>query len=629
LQLNTFFLNQNRSIRKGITVLVGVLAFGCLLSYAHGIDTQDSTTKKGTTQPEIVQIGKDATVNLVVKTTDGVLDSGSGFFIRQDLIVTNIHVVSGIHGKSISCIAKQVNQPIEYNIKGVMASDPEHDLVILKVDGVSKNVLSLGESEAVILDEEVFAIGTHGNNATGEMVKGTISRITPDFFRIQATLPPGYSGGPLLNDAGKVVGICVTGGITKNYGYVIPSNHLMKLLQDMPAQEKPLDKWREERFIQAYAIVKQGDKSSALGDVKQAITAYNTAIGLKPDFAAAFARRGSAKYRLGNYKGSIKDYDAAIALGMDYAAIYVNRGVVKRTLKNYKGTIKDYNKAISLDPESVEAYLNRGNLKSDLGDYKTAIEDYNTAIRLKPKGMLLAASYLKRANTKSDMNDYVGAIEDYNRAIHQKSNNTLVTVAYLNRVLPVAYLNRGLAKSKFGDAKSAIEDYGEVIRLKPSNAMLAETYAHRATAKSKLGDNIGAIQDYDNAIRLATENTGFSAYAYSRRAAAKLSINDNRGAIDDCNIAIRISPELAEAYKTRGDANSNLRNYKNAIKDYDSAIYLKPDYIKAYYKRGNAKVEIDNVFEAKIDFRSALKFAKSESPQSLIDEIEKALNPIK
>ncbi len=601
-------------------VLVGILAFGCLLSYAHGIDTQDRTTDKGAAQHDIAQIGKDTTVNIVVRTADGVLDSGSGFFIRQDLIVTNIHVVSGIHGKSISCSAKQVNPPIEYDIKGVMASDPEHDLVILKVDGVSKNVLSLGESKAVILDEEVFAIGTHWNNATGKMIKGTISRITPDFFRMQATLPPGYSGGPLLNEAGKVVGICVTGGLTKNYGYVIPSNHLRKLLQDMPAEEKPLEEWREERFIRAYAIVKQGDKSSALGGVNQAITAYDTAIGLKPDFAAAFARRGSAKYRLGNYKGSIKDYDAAIALGMDYAATYVNRGVAKKTLKNYKDSIKDYNKAISLDPESVEAYLNRGNLKSDLGDHKTAIEDYNTAIRLKPKGMLLAASYLKRANTKSDINDYVGAIEDYNRAIHPKYSNTVLTVIYLNR---------GLAKSKLGDTKSAIEDYDAVIHLKPRNAMLAETYVHRATAKSKLGDNIGAIEDYDSAIRLATDKTDFTAYTYSRRAAAKLSINNNKGAIDDCNTAIRLDPNLAEAYKTRGDAKYNLQNYNEAIKDYNTAIYIKPTYVEAYYKRGKAKVEIDNVSEAKIDFRTALKFAKSESPQSLIDKIEKAFNLIK
>ena len=601
---------------KKVLVLVGFLVLGCLISYA-----QDGTTEKNAAQHDIVQFGKDATVILVVRTADGVLGSGSGFFIRQDLIATNIHVVAGIYGKTISCIAKLVNQPIEYTIKGVMASDPEHDLVILKVDGESKNVLPLGDSDSVFLDEEVFAIGTHGNNTPGEIVKGTISRIDPDYFRMQATLSPGYSGGPLLNEAGTVIGVCVEGGKIKNHGYVIPSNHLRKLLQDMPAEEIPFEIWRKERFIRAYAIVKQGDEKRKAGDIKGAFEAYDTAIQLKPDLAVAYAKRGMIHNQLGNYKASIKDHDAFICLDKDYAGAYVNRGVAKRILQNYKGAIKDYNKAISLDPENVEAYLNRGNVHKVFGDYKKAIEDYNTAIHLKPHNTLLAVAYLRRANTKSDMSDYVGAIEDYSEATGLTSIDTTL--------LTVAHLNRGVAKSDLGDTKGAIEDYDEVIRLKPQNTMLSETYVHRATAKSKLGDNVGAIKDYDNAIRISTGNTEVTAYAYSKRAAAKVSINDNKGAIDDCNTAIGLDPKLSEAYKIRGDAKFNLQNYTETIKDYDTAIYIKPIYVEAYYKRGQAKVKIDKVSDAKIDFRTALKFAKSESTQSLIDEIEQALHILK
>ena len=551
-------------------MVIGFLALGCLLSYAQGIDIQDGTTEKGAAQHDItqqaVQIGRAATVIIVVRTADGVLGNGSGFFIQKDLIATNIHVVAGIHGKTITCSAKRVDQPIEYNIKGVMASDPDYDLAILKVDDESKNVLPLGDSDAVNLNEEVFAIGTHGHNAPSVIVKGAISRSTPHFFRIQATLPSGYSGSPLLNDTGKVIGVCVEGGVTKNYGYVIPSNHLRNLLQDLPAQEKPLNIWREERFIHAYAVVKQGDESLALGNAKNAITTYDTAIRLKPDFAAAFARRGTAKYLLGNYKGCIKDSDAAIILGMDYAAVYVNRGVAKETLQNYKGAIKDYDKAISLDPTSVEAYLNRGNAKKNMKNYKTSIEDYDTAIHLKPQNRLLAVAYLRRANTKSDMSDYKGAIEDYNKAIGLTSNNTILTAAHLNR---------GVAKSELGDTKGAIEDYDEVVHRTPQNTRLSETYVNRATAKAKLGDNAGAIKDYDNAIRLSTAKIKGTAQTYSKRAASKLSISDNKGTIDDCNTAIGLDPKLSEAYKIRGDAKFNLQNYKEAIKDYDAAIYIK------------------------------------------------------
>lgn len=609
-------------------VLVGCLAFGFLLSYAQGIVLQGARIERNTVSlnphQRTAQIGKAATVILIVNAVDRTIGNGSGFFIRQDLIVTSVHVLAGIHGEPYTWEVRSVNQPTQYTIKGVVASDPEHDLVILKVEGKEAGVLQLGDSDAVKLGEKVIAVGTHGSthkNTLGKAIEGTISRITDDFFRVKATLLPGYSGGPVLNGAGEVIGICVEGGETKSSGYIIPSNHLKALLKNMSVQEKSLEEWREEPMIRAYALANQGDAKKVLESAKNAIGAYDAAIRLKPDFAAGYAKRGSAKYNLGDYKGSIKDHDAAISLGLDYAAVYVNRGVARRNLRNYKGAIKDYDTAIRLDPENIEAYLNRGNARADLGNYEMAIEDYNMAIHLKPRGIMLPLAYVKRASAKSDAGDYTGAIKDYDEAVRLKPNSP--------GILTVAYLNRGLAKFHLDNAKSAIRDYDEVIRLKPKNAVLASAYVHRADAKAQLGDNKGAVKDYDAAVRLVPEDIGFVTYVYGRRASVKLALSDNKGAIEDCDAAILLDPDLAEVYKTRGEARSNLGNHSRATKDYDAAVYLKPDYAEAYYKRGCAKVEIGNVSEAKVDLRTALKFAKWESDQVLMADIEEALRLLK
>ena len=558
---------------KKVWGVVGLLAFVCLISYAQDV----------TAQKDAAQIGKDATVIIVVRTDDGVVGSGSGFFIRQDLIATNIHVLAGIHAKPITCSVKLVNQPIEYTIKGVMASDPEHDLVILKIDGESKYVLTLGDSDFVELDEEVFAMGTHRNNVPGKIVKGTISRITPYFFRMKTAFPPGYSGGPVLNDAGKVVGICVESSKIINSGYIIPSNYLGTLLKQVSTQENRLVKWQMEPLIRAYGMVNHGNERIMIGNTKEAIEAYDVAIRLMPDFTAAYAKRGSAKYYLKDYKGAVKDLDVCIHLGHDHSVVYSNRGLAQKNLRNYKEASKDFDEAIYLGPENAVAFLNRGNIRSDLGDYKMAIEDYDAVIRLKPKNNLLA----------------------------------------------IAHYNNGLAKLNLGDAESAIKYIDEAIRLKLENDILFNAHTLRAKAKYELGDIIGAIEDYDAAIRLSSKNTVNVAFAHSKRASVKLDISDNKGAIEDCNITIQLDPNLVDAYKIRGDAKFNLQNYEEAIKDYDTAIYLQPDYIIAYYQRGNAKVEIGKVSEAKIDFRTALKFAKSESSQSIKDEIEKAFRLIK
>lgn len=610
------------------SVLIGCLVFGFLSFYAEGLVLQDARTERNSVllnpNRQIAQIGKAATVILIVNADDGTIGNGSGFFVGRDLIVTSVHVLASIHGEAYTWEVRSVNQLTQYTIKGVVASDPERDLVILKVEGQETGVLQLGDSDAVKLGENVIAVGTHGStdkNALGKTIGGTISRITDNFFRVKATLLPGYSGGPVLSSTGEVIGICVEGGETKSSGYVIPSKHLKVLLKDISGQEKPLEEWREEPMIRAYALANRGDAEKVLGSAKDAIAAYDAAIRLTPDFAAAYAKRGSVKYNLGDYKGAIKDYDAAIGTGLDYATVYVNRGVAKRNLRDYKGAIKDHNTAIRLDPENVEAYINRGNVRSDFGDYEMAIEDYSIAIRLKPKGIILPLAYVRRASTKSDSGDKNGAIKDYNEAVLLKPNS--------RSILTVAHLNRGLAKFHLDNAKGAIEDYDEVIRLKPKNAVLASAYVHRADAKATLEDNSGAIVDYDEAARLVPEDISFVAYVYGRRASAKLARSDSKGAIEDCDEAILMDPDFPEIYKIRGEARSNLGNHSGATKDYDAAVYIKPDYAEAYYKRGCAKVEIGNVLEAKVDLRTALKLARWESDQVLKANIEEVLRHLK
>ena len=589
-----------------VLVITGIFTFGCLLSHAQKLPINEVDP----------QHNKSATVQVIVKTDDVVFGSGSGFFIRQDLIVTNIHVVASFHGKGISCRKIMGNQPKDYIITGVVASDPEHDLVILKVDVQNPDVLQLTDSDTVMLDDEVIAIGTHGNK-TSEIVNGTINRITPNLFRVKASLPSGFSGAPVLNNDGDVVGICVSGGDNERYGYVIPSNYLNALLKDISLQVQSLEKWREHPSIRAYGIVKQADEKRRLGEYKDAIKGYDSAIFLMPDFAIAYSKRASAKIKLRKYKGVVRDYDTAILLGEEDVGIYINRGVTKRILGNNIGALKDCETAIQLDPENIEAYLNRGDTHVKLSNYEMAIQDYDTAISLNPKGVLLALLYLKRADAKSDFGDKKGAIVDYNKTIELQPNNA--------SILTVAYLNRGITKLNLGESEDAIKDLDEVIRIKQNNEFLQTAYINRAEAKSKSGNNLGAVKDYSDAIRFSEPNTDTTAVIYSKRAAVKVELSDNTGAIEDCDTALQIDPDLSKTYKIRGDAMFNMNKFKEAIEDYNKAIYLQPDFVDAYYKRGKARIEIDDVLSAKFDFRTALKFAKCEDTQYLQDEYENAL----
>ncbi len=609
---------------KRALALAGCLTLGALLSCATSVKQQTTQIEKSLEQPhleqQIAEIGKAATVLLVGKAADGTGFTGSGFFVQRDLIVTNIHVLSGIHGKSYRWNVKSLNPPTQHIIKGVMASDANRDLVILKVEGKGAGVLPLGDSDAVELSDEVIAVGTSYRGSKGpksKIAKGPIARTTTNFFSIKTALSPGHSGGPVLNSKGEVIGISVEGGTVRGSGYVIPSNHLKALLNDMPAQETPLEKWHEAPLIRAYAYIKQGNAEKNVTDYMGAIKAYNTAIRLNRDFARAYLQRGLLKSELGDHRRAFADYNAAIQRGRDYPDVFSNRGAAKNELGDPKGAMEDCNIAIRMEPDYAAAYIHRGTAKEALGDRKGAIEDYDEAVRLKPIDDALAAvAYLKRAEVKLELGEHKAAIEDCDEVIRLKPKND---------ALVVAYSKRADAKSALGENRAAIEDYDEVIRLKPINVIIvAISYFKRADAKSALGESKAAIEDYDKGMRLVPIDA-LRAIGYVSRAEAKSDLGNNKGAIEDCDAAIRIDPNLAEAYEARAEAKSNLGDTSGAIEDYDKVIHLKLDYAKAYYKRGRAKAKIGNVSEAKEDFQTALKLVEQEGDKPLKTDIEDTL----
>ncbi len=557
-----------------VLAFIGCLAVGILLSCSSSIKKQSEKVSDRPDLDQIAKIGKAATVQIGSLSVEGSPTLGSGFFVKHNLIVTNVHNINQKSFDGAVSVAKLVNKPTWYTIDGVMTSDPKRDLVILKVTkvmGEDASVLSFSDSGTVEKGDRIIVIGNPGQDdkvLQGDVSVGSISRVTPNFLGLRArNIRKGYSGGPVLNVHGDVIGI-VFQGYRVGAGYAIPSNYLRELLKDLPTQPKPLEKWREEPLIRYYSAVDAEER----GEFKNAIKIYDEVIRLTPDFADVYINRGDVRRKLGDLEDAIKDYDAAIRLRDDYAYVYVSRGIAKSNLGDQKGAIKDYDRAIRLDPAYVDAYGHRAGAKSDLGDRKGAIEDYDTIIHLKPGDDLLVLAYVNRGIAKSDLGDQKGAIEDYDAVIHLKPEDDL---------LALAYVNRGIAKSDLGNKKGAIEDYNTVIHLKPEKSVLALAYVNRGSAKSNLGDNAGAIEDCNTAIRLQSGDT-----------------------------------ILAVAYNMQGRAKSDQGNNIDSIIDYDKAIQLEPNHARFYYDRGVANVALGRTSEAKTDFKTALKLLQQSKSTS-------------
>ena len=192
--------------------------------------TLNKTTYAVTAQ-EIAKKAFKSTVLIVMEDNRGQpMSLGSGFFVRNGEIVSNLHVVKGASRGYV----KIVGQKSKYNIDGITGIDQERDLVILKISAGNKPPLTIGNSDKVEVGESVFAVG-NPEGLEGTFSQGIVSSVREvgydKLLQITAPISPGSSGGPVLNSNGEVIGVSVaTYREGQNLNFAIPSNYIKSLL---------------------------------------------------------------------------------------------------------------------------------------------------------------------------------------------------------------------------------------------------------------------------------------------------------------------------------------------------------------------------------------------------------------
>ena len=359
-----------RNPRKGLLrfTALGIISF--LITAAASAQSDEQLAKKVLA----------ATVYLeMADKDDNILAFGSGFFVGQSQIATNLHIVEG----AAKGTAKLAGSPTKYTIDGIVETNEKHDLAILKVTGFEGNPLSLGDSDTAKTDETVYVAG-NPKGLEGKFSDDTINTIHEEEakkrFHMTALIVPGSSGGPVLNGNGEVIGISsITLEDGQNLNFVIPSNDIKALLTQS-GKAKPL--WRGKKSISAETYLRWGYAKYRSDQYQAAIDDYNAAISLKPDFAAAYYFRGTVKRSLGQYKEAVEDYDTAIDLKNDFAFAYYFRGTIRGDLGEHFIAIQDYNKAIDAKPDYAFAYLRRGIANYLLDRNWAAKKDWETALEL-------------------------------------------------------------------------------------------------------------------------------------------------------------------------------------------------------------------------------------------------------
>ena len=98
------------------------------------------------TARRIAQTAFPSVVLLVVQDAQGQpISLGSGFFVRPDIIATNLHVIEG----GAAAWVRTVGQKTSHTVTGIVALDQSRDLVLLSVSGLTAPPLQVGDSNRV------------------------------------------------------------------------------------------------------------------------------------------------------------------------------------------------------------------------------------------------------------------------------------------------------------------------------------------------------------------------------------------------------------------------------------------------------------------------------------------------
>jgi len=258
-----------RRVRWLTIAIITILVAWHALSWADRAFQKESATPKSVTARGDLAADEKSTIELFersrdsvvyISTSERVMDfwsrnilsiprgTGSGFiWDDKGHVVTNYHVIAGASEARI-----RLSDGKEYKAALVGAS-PMHDLAVLRIgDGPKRHPLPLGTSHDLRVGQKTFAIGnpfgldwtltTGIVSALDRSLTEESGSVIEHLIQTDAAVNPGNSGGPLLDSAGRLIGVNTAiyspSGASAGVGFAVPVDTVNRVIPQLIGRGK-------------------------------------------------------------------------------------------------------------------------------------------------------------------------------------------------------------------------------------------------------------------------------------------------------------------------------------------------------------------------------------------------------
>ncbi len=311
----------------------------------------------------------------------------------------------------------------------------------------------------------------------------------------------------------------------------------------------------------------------ALGQLDAAVSSYERALAINPNYADAHYNLAITFKALGQLDAAVSSYELSLAINPNNAIAHNNLGNVLKELGQLDAAVSSYQRALAINPDYVEAHSNLGTTLRDLGQLDAAVSSFERALAINPD---YVEAHSNLGATLRDLGQLDAAVSCCERALAIRPDYSL------------AHNNLGDTLRDLGQLNAAVSSYERALAINPNNAI---THNNLGNVLKDIDQLDAAVSSYERALAINPDYVE----ALNNVAEALNELGQQEAAVSSCKRALAINPDYVNAHVNLGCAFNGLNQFDAAISSFERALAIEPNDLMAHFNLGVTYQDHDNL----------------------------------